>query len=84
MPGEPTGDTSHLPRLRWQCRRGMRELDMLLLRYLESDYRDATEQEKAAFEQVLALSDPELIAYLLQRERCERAAIKTVVERIRR
>jgi len=25
-------------RLRWQCRRGMRELDLLLTDYLENDY----------------------------------------------
>ena len=62
----------------------MRELDVLLLRYLENGYRDSTEREKTAFEEVLALSDPQLIAYLLRRERCEQAAIKTIVERIRR
>ena len=62
----------------------MRELDVLLLRYLDSDYHDATAREKTAFEAGLALSDPQLIAYLLQRERCEEAAIKSVVERIRR
>ncbi len=62
----------------------MRELDVLLLRYLESDYHDSTEPEKTAFEEVLALSDPQLIAYLLRREHCRETAIKSVVERIRR
>ena len=54
-------------RLRWQCRRGMRELDELLIRYLESRYPGAEEDEKSAFQAVLALPDPELNAYLLQR-----------------
>ncbi len=54
-------------RLRWQCRRGMRELDELLLRYLENRYRTADADEKAAFEAVLELPDPELNGYLLQR-----------------
>lgn len=54
-------------RLRWQCRRGMRELDELLLRYLENRYRLADADEKAAFEAVLELPDPELNGYLLQR-----------------
>lgn len=62
----------------------MRELDALLLRYLENDYPGSAEPEKAAFEEVLALSDPQLIGYLLQRERCEQPSIKAVVERIRR
>lgn len=57
-----------LSRLRWQCRRGMRELDELLLRYLNERYVDASADEKSAFQAVLALSDPELNGYLLQRQ----------------
>jgi antitoxin CptB len=56
-------------RLRWQCRRGMRELDVMLTRYLMDDYPRASERQKAAFEALLALSDPELVAYLLKGER---------------
>ncbi len=46
----------------------MRELDELLLRYLNGYYVTASADEKAAFQEVLALSDPELNGYLLQRE----------------
>ena len=53
-------------RLRWQCRRGMRELDLLLSRYLEQRYPEAPDTEKAVFRQFLELSDPELAGYLLQ------------------
>jgi len=59
---------SNQSRLRWQCRRGMRELDELLLRYLESRYPIAADDEKAAFQAVLELPDPELNGYLLQRQ----------------
>ena len=55
-------------RLRWQCRRGMRELDELLIRYLESRYPVADDDEKAAFRTVLELQDTELNGYLLQRQ----------------
>ena len=55
-------------RLRWQCRRGMRELDELLAAYLDCHYDGAPEHEKTAFRRLLALSDPELAGYLLQRE----------------
>jgi len=53
-------------RIRWQCRRGTRELDELLIAYLESRYAQAPADEKAAFRAFLELSDPELISYLLQ------------------
>ena len=51
--------------LRWQCRRGMRELDILLTNYLDHDYPQANEPQKQAFRELLALPDPELIDYLL-------------------
>ena len=71
-------------RLRWQCRRGMRELDELLLAYLETRYPLADQAEKAAFEAVLALADPEINAYLLQRQIPESEPIARVIEQILR
>ena len=58
-------DESHI---RWQCRRGMRELDELLLRYLENRYPDAPEDEKLAFQRILELPDPELNSYFLKKK----------------
>lgn len=58
--------TESTSRLRWQCRRGTRELDELLLGYLEARYPEAGEAEKAEFQALLSLPDPELIGYLLQ------------------
>ena len=69
-------------RLRWQCRRGMRELDELLIRYLESRYPSADDEEKAAFQAVLALPDPELNGYLLQRQVPSAKSIAGVIETI--
>jgi len=69
-------------RLRWQCRRGMRELDELLLRYLNEHYPQADEQEKAAFETVLQLADPELNGYLLQRQTPASEPVARVIKRI--
>ena len=46
----------------------MRELDELLLSYLENRYEDAPESDKQAFHSILQLPDPELVSYLLQKE----------------
>ena len=67
--------------LRWQCRRGMRELDVLLTRYLEQHYESADSGEKAAFRQLLTLSDPELVGYLLQKQ-TPAQDIASVIDRI--
>ena len=52
-------------RLRWQCRRGMRELDELLTDYLETRFDRAPPAEQRAFRELLALADDRLIDYLL-------------------
>ncbi len=75
---------SEFSRLKWQCRRGMRELDELLLGYLDDCYTAADEAEKAAFREVLTLADPELNAYLLQRQVPSSKPVARVIERILR
>jgi len=60
----------------------MRELDELLLRYLEKCYPRADADEKAAFHEVLALADPELNGYLLQRRRPGSERIARVIDQI--
>ncbi len=51
-------------RLAWRCRRGMKELDLVLMRYLRERWPAASEQERARFEQLLELPDPLLAAWL--------------------
>lgn len=55
-------------KLRWRCRRGMRELDVLLERYLEERYPSASVPEQRAFEALLDLPDPDLFAYVVRRQ----------------
>lgn len=54
--------------LRWRCRRGMRELDVLLERYLRELYPSAPAAEQQAFAAMLEAPDPQLFAYVVQRE----------------
>ena len=69
-------------RLRWQCRRGMRELDDLLTAYLEQRYDEADADEKAAFAALLELPDPELVGYLLNRQQPAAESIGHVIKHI--
>ena len=70
-------------KLQWQCRRGMRELDELLARYLDDAYVRAPETKKAAFRELLELPDPELIGYLLGSHEHSDPQIADVIETIR-
>ena len=56
-----------LARLRWRCRRGLRELDELLIRYLERHYQDASEPERRAFDGLMELTTPDLLDKMLGR-----------------
>lgn len=58
-------DAAERGRLAWRCRRGMKELDLLLREYLEQHWPAATSAERAAFARLLELPDPELASYLL-------------------
>ena len=69
-------------KLHWQCRRGMRELDILLERYLENVYEVSSSPEKSAFKQLLMLSDPELVGYLLRDDRHADVLTANVIDRI--
>jgi len=69
-------------RLRWQCRRGMRELDELLVSYLNKYFMQSTDDEKEAFEELLQLSDPELIKLLLTSYESELESINSIIQKI--
>jgi len=51
--------------LRWRCRRGMKELDVLLERFALQVLPQATPAECRVFAELLALPDPLLAGYLL-------------------
>jgi antitoxin CptB len=51
-------------RLLWRCRRGMKELDVLLERYAREQFEHAPTEQKLAFARLLELPDPDLAEYL--------------------
>ncbi len=57
-----------MSKLKWQCRRGMKELDIVLMRYLEQVYPQATPEQQQAFAHLLACADSDLYLYLLKGE----------------
>ena len=71
-------------RLLWRCRRGMKELDVLLERYAQSGQILATAAARGVFAQLLKMPDPELAAYLLRGELPRDPALAALVQQIRR
>ena len=58
-----------LGKLRWRCRRGMKELDVLLARYVDERFCAASSLEQEAFRRLLETQDAVLYDYCLGSER---------------
>ncbi|MBY4597204.1 succinate dehydrogenase assembly factor 2 [bacterium BD-1] len=75
-------DDAELRRLRWRCRRGMRELDQLMLRYLDGRWAAADEAERSLFLRLLDAEDDKLWRWFMGRERPEDSGLDGIVQRI--
>ena len=70
-------------RLRWRCRRGTRELDLLLQHFLEHGYDRLSEEDKRMFERLLDQNDPDLLAWLMGNSDPPEENIQRLVAEIR-
>jgi antitoxin CptB len=69
--------------LLWRCRRGMRELDELLSRWLRERYSASGTALQADFRALLELPDPDIAAYLLGRAVPEAERVRALIAQIR-
>lgn len=70
-------------RLRWRCRRGMRELDQLLARYLEHGWPQASQAERDAFDALLDTEDDVLWDWCLGHGRPADPALDAALQAMR-
>lgn len=73
-----------LARLRWRCRRGMRELDQLFVGWLDARGATASAATLDAFEALLDCEDSDLWAWAVGRGRPARADWQVLIDQIRR
>lgn len=69
-------------RARWRCRRGMKELDVLLARWLERGWPAADASRRRAFEWLLEQPDPDLADWLIHGARPADAVHAALVDEI--
>ena len=72
-----------LRRLRWRCRRGLLELDLILLRFVDECYPVLTEVEQSGFQELLSLPDATLLDYLAGRDKPADKPLGEIVSRLR-
>ena len=73
---------NEMDKLRWRCRRGMKELDQLMLRYLDLYYADVSEAHKNAFKQLLNYEEPDLYGYFSARLVADDSYLEDVIKAI--
>ena len=77
-----TEDEIELKKLRWRCRRGMRELDQLFERWLAHDYPLATDVERVVFLRLLDCEDDKLWRWFMGYEACPHAHAIPLMQKI--
>ncbi|MGH8619867.1 MAG: succinate dehydrogenase assembly factor 2 [Burkholderiales bacterium] len=70
-------------RLRWQCRRGMLELDLVLNRFLEHGLPGLDPAGLDAFKKLLALPDTVLLDVVMGRQVLADPGLEAIAERVR-
>lgn len=73
---------NNINRLRWQCRRGMLELDLLLLPFVEKHYLGLSASDQRLFEELLTYQDQDLHQILMKNKAVEDPQLRLLVEAI--
>jgi len=78
-----SGADTDYNRISWQCRRGMRELDVLLTGFLEQRYSSLNDVEHRTFELLLEYPDAVLLELLMGRMAAADTDVANIVTQIR-
>ncbi len=73
----------NIARVRWACRRGMLELDVLFQPFVEAHYELMTDMDKGIFVRLLEGEDPVLFAWFMGHEQCPDPELAEMVVRVR-
>lgn len=69
-------------RLYWHSRRGMLELDVLLIPFLEQVYPGLPQADKARYQKLIDCEDTQIYQWFMQRERPEDPDLQVIVDMI--
>lgn len=75
-------DINNKARIRWACRRGMRELDIYIMPFFENDYDALSDKDKQLFIQLLENDDPDLYNWLINYHQPNNPLLKGMVQLI--
>ncbi|WP_133511605.1 succinate dehydrogenase assembly factor 2 [Candidatus Thiosymbion oneisti] len=74
---------THKAKLKWHCRRGMRELDLLLEGFLVDRYEALSAADRASLERLLDCRNEYLMAWLINGDSPKDEQLAGIVNQIR-
>ena len=69
-------------RIKWACRRGMLELDVVIMPFFEERFEQLSIAEKQDFVALLECQDPDLFAWIMGHARSENLKHAATVDKI--
>lgn len=75
-------DKKRYGRLKWACRRGMLELDVLFMPFAETGFNELSDHNKEVFERLLTSDDPDLYAWFMGHQACDNKEFSQMIEHI--
>ncbi|OAN12574.1 hypothetical protein A3K86_17535 [Photobacterium jeanii] len=69
-------------RVKWACRRGMLELDVIIMPFFEERFDELSDQEQQDFIALLKCDDPDLFTWVMKHGRSENPALAAMVDKI--
>lgn len=67
-------------RLHWHCRRGMLELDVLLIPFLKERFRQLAFEDQQRFERLIACEDQDIFSWVMRSAVPEDPDLKRIVD----
>lgn len=84
MSAQKMQDETDAKRVYWHSRRGMLELDLVLMPFAEKVYPQLTAADRAAYKRLLECEDPELFGWLLGHGTTDDEQLAGIIARILR
>ncbi|ART62393.1 succinate dehydrogenase assembly factor 2 [Kushneria marisflavi] len=75
-------DATARKRLYWHSRRGMWELDLMLVPFIENCFDGLSDEDQYAYQTLLACEDQDLFLWLMRRELPDDPALTPIITRI--
>ena len=80
----PAFDETAKRRIRFQTRRGLLELDILLGRFMDKEFQHLSDDELAVFVEILDLPNQEFLALVNEKEEAGKPYFVPLLEKIRK